>query len=114
MNNGDFSVKHFFANYGVHQITVRVDTNSTKNSTSFKVITSYQSPSQFLTDSVKSKLDNDKNNEKFMTWLVNGVGVAVSGIMPMILLSKLKKIIIIVYSNSYLYYMHSLALQVLL
>lgn len=60
-NNGDFSVKHSIANYGIHQIIVRVDTNSTINSASYKVIIPYQSSSsQFLTDSVKSKLNNDK------------------------------------------------------
>lgn len=28
VNDGDFSVKHSFANYGTHQVILRVDTNS--------------------------------------------------------------------------------------
>ena len=94
VNDGDFSVKHSFANYGTHQVILRVDTNSSITPASFDVIIpSYQSSSSspFLTDSVKSNLDNDKKSQSFTTYLIIGVGVAVSIGMTIILLSILKK-----------------------
>jgi hypothetical protein len=53
VNGGDFSVKHSFANYGTHQVIVRVDTNSSIMPAAFDVIVpSYQSSSSspFLVD----------------------------------------------------------------
>jgi hypothetical protein len=44
VNGGDFSVKHSFANYGTHQVILRVDTNSSIMPAAFDVIVpSYQS-----------------------------------------------------------------------
>ena len=95
VNDGDFSVKHSFANYGTHQVILRVDTNSSITLASFDVIIpSYQSSpsSPFLVDSDKSKLDKDNTSTKsFTTYLIIGVGVAVSIGMTIILLSILKK-----------------------
>ena len=95
VRDGDFSVKHSFANYGSHQVILRVDTNSSIIPASFNlIIPSYQtSPSSpFLVDSDKSKLDKDNTSTKsFTTYLIIGVGVTVSIGMTIILLSILKK-----------------------
>jgi hypothetical protein len=95
VRDGDFSVKHSFANYGSHQVIVRVDTNYSIIPASFNlIIPSYQSspPSPFLVDSDKSKLDKDNTSMKsFTTYLIIGVGVTVSIGMTIILLSILKK-----------------------
>jgi hypothetical protein len=96
VNDGDFSVKHSFANYGTHQVILRIDTNSSITPAAFDVIVpSYQSSSSsspFLADSDKSKLDKDNTSTKsFTTYLIIGVGVAVSIGMTIILLSILKK-----------------------
>ena len=96
VNDGDFSVKHSFANYGTHQVILRVDTNSSITPAAFDVIVpSYQSSSSsspFLADSDKSKLDKDNTSTKSITtYLLIGVGVAVSIGMTIILLSILKK-----------------------
>ena len=96
VNDGDFSVKHSFANYGTHQVILRVDTNSSITPAAFDVIvSSYQSSSSsspFLADSDKSKLDKDNTSTKSITtYLIIGVGVAVSIGMTIILLSILKK-----------------------
>ena len=94
VNDGDFSVKHSFANYGTHQVILRVDTNSSITPAAFDVIIpSYQSSSYpFLVDSDKSKLDkNNTSTKSFTTYLIIGVGVAVSIGMTIILLSILKK-----------------------
>jgi hypothetical protein len=94
VNDGDFSVKHSFANYGTHQVFLRVDTNSSITPVAFNVIIpSYQSSSSspFLVDSVKSNVDNDNKSTSFTTYLILGVGVAVSIGMTIILLSILKK-----------------------
>jgi hypothetical protein len=94
VNDGDFSVKHSFANYGTHQVILRVDTNSSITPAAFDIIIpSYQSSSsRFLVDSDKSKLDKDNTSTKsFTTYLIIGVGVAVSIGMIIILLSILKK-----------------------
>ncbi|HSF00007.1 MAG TPA: hypothetical protein VLA48_03835 [Nitrososphaeraceae archaeon] len=93
VNDGDFSVKHSFANYGTHQVFLRVDTNSSITPVAFDVIIpSYQSSSSpFLADSVKSNVDNDNKSTSFTTYLILGVGVAVSIGMTIILLSILKK-----------------------
>ena len=94
VNDGDFSVKHSFANYGTHQVILRVDTNSSITPAAFDIIIpSYQSSSSpFLVDSDKSKLDKDNTSTKsFTTYLIIGVGVAVSIGMTIILLSILKK-----------------------
>ena len=94
VNDGDFSVKHSFANYGTHQVILRVDTNSSITPAAFDIIIpSYQSSpsSPFLVDSDKSKLDKDNTSTKsFTTYLIIGVGVAVS-IGMTIILSILKK-----------------------
>jgi hypothetical protein len=93
VNDGDFSVKHSFANYGTHQVILRVDTNSSITPAAFDIIIpSYQSSSsRFLVDSDKSKLDKDNTSTKsFTTYLIIGVGVAVS-IGMIIILSILKK-----------------------
>lgn len=94
VNDGDFSVKHSFANYGTHQVILRIDTNSSITLTSFDVIIpSYQASiaSPILTDSVKSNLDSDKSTQNFITYLIIGVGIAVSIVMTIILMSILKK-----------------------
>ena len=94
VNHGDFSVKHSFANYGTHQVILRVDTNSSITPAAFDIIIpSYQSSSSpFLVDSDKSKLDKDNTSTKSITtYLIIGVGVAVSIGMTIILLSILKK-----------------------
>lgn len=95
VRDGDFSIKHSFANYGSHQVILRVDTNSSIIPASFNlIIPSYQSSpsSPFLVDSDKSKLDKDNTSTKsFTTYLIIGVGVTVSIGMTIILLSILKK-----------------------
>ena len=92
VNDGDFSVKHSFANYGTHQVFLRVDTNSSITPVTFDVIIpSYQSSSPFFMNSVKSNIDNDNKSTSFVTYLIIGVGVAVSIGMTIILLSILKK-----------------------
>lgn len=92
VNDGDFSVKHSFANYGTHQVFLRVDTNSSITPVTFDVIIpSYQSSSPFFMNSVKSNIDNDNKSTSFATYLIIGVGVAVSIGMTIILLSILKK-----------------------
>ena len=94
VNDGDFSVKHSFANYGTHQVILRVDTNTSITPAAFDIIIpSYQSSSSpFLVDSDKSKLDKDNTSTKSITtYLIIGVGVAVSIGMTIILLSILKK-----------------------
>ena len=95
VNNGDFSVNHSFVNYGSHQVILRVDTNSSIIPASFNVmIPSNQSTpsSPFLVNSDKSNLDKDNTNTKsFTTYLIIGIGVAVSIGMTIILLSILKK-----------------------
>jgi hypothetical protein len=93
VSDGDFSVKHSFANYGTHQVILRVDTNSSITPAAFDIIIpSYQSSSSspFLMDSVKSKMDNE-STQSFTTYLIIGVGIAVSIGMTIILLSILKK-----------------------
>lgn len=93
VNDGDFSVKHSFANYGT-QVILRIDTNSSITLASFDVIIpSYQASisSPILTDSVKSNLDSDKSTQNFITYLIIGVGIAVSIGMTIILMSILKK-----------------------
>ncbi len=95
VRDGDFSVKHSFANYGSHQVILRIDTNSSIIPASFNlIIPSYQSspPSPFLVDSDKSKLDKDNTSMKsFTIYLIIGVGVTVSIGMTIIFLSILKK-----------------------
>jgi hypothetical protein len=96
VNDGDFSVKHSFANYGTHQVILRVDTNSSITPAAFDIIIpSYQSSpsSPFLfVDSDKSKLDKGKaSTTSFTPYLIIGVGVAISIGMTIILLSILKK-----------------------
>jgi hypothetical protein len=95
VNNGDFSVKHSFANYGTHQVILRVDTNSSITPATFDIIIpSYQSSpsSPFLVDSDKTKLGKDNTSMKsFTTYLIIGVGLAISIVMTIILLSILKK-----------------------
>ncbi len=95
VNDGDFSVKHSFANYGTHQVILRVDTNSSITPATFDIIIpSYQSSpsSPFLVDSDKTKLGKDNTSMKsFTTYLIIGVGLAISIVMTIILLSILKK-----------------------
>ena len=94
VSDGDFSVKHSFANYGSHQVILRVDTNASITPAVFEVmIPSYQSlSSPFLMDSVKSNVDSDnKSRQSFTTYLIIGVGVAISIGITIILLSILKK-----------------------
>jgi hypothetical protein len=101
VNDGDFSVKHSFANYGSHQVILRLDTNSSIIPASFNlIIPSYQSTpsSPFLVNSDKSNLDKDNTStESFTTYLIIGIGVAVSIGMTIILLSIIKKIILVPY-----------------
>ena len=109
VNDGDFSVKHSFANYGTHQVFLRVDTNSSITPIAFDVtIPTYQSSSSsspFLMDSVKSNVNNDNKSTSFATYLIIGVGVAVSLVMTIILLwiLKKKKIILVLVEYSLLY-----------
>jgi hypothetical protein len=95
VNNGDFSVNHSFANYGSHQVILRVDTNSSIIPASFNVMipSNQLTPSSpFLVNSDKSNLDKDNTNTKsFTTYLTIGIGVAVSIGMTIILLSILRK-----------------------
>jgi hypothetical protein len=95
VSDGDFSVNHSFANYGSHQVILRIDTNSSIIAASFNlIIPSYQSTSSspFLVDSDKSKLDKHNTSTKsFPTYLIIGIGVAVSIGMTIILLLILKK-----------------------
>jgi len=95
VRDGDFSVKHSFANYGSHQVILRVDTNSSIIPASFNVMipSNQLTPSSpFLVNSDKSNLDKDNTNTKsFTTYLTIGIGVAVSIGMTIILLSILKK-----------------------
>jgi len=95
VRDGDFSVKHSFANYGSHQVILRVDTNSSIIPASFNVMipSNQLTPSSpFLVDSDKSKLDKDNTSMKsFTTYLIIGVGVTVSIGMTIIFLSILKK-----------------------
>ena len=92
VSDGDFSVNHSFANYGSHQVILRVDTNSSIIPASFNVmIPSNQSSSPFLVDSDKSTLENDKSIHNFVTYLIIGIGVLVSVGMITILLKISKK-----------------------
>ena len=95
VNDGHFSVKHSFANYGNHQIILRIDTNSSIIPASFNVmIPSYQSSSSsspFSADSVKSNLNNDKDMQSFTTYSIIGIGLAISIGITIIVLSILKK-----------------------
>ena len=96
VSDGDFSVKHSFANYGNHQVIVRIDTDSSIIPASFNVMipssqssTSLSSP--FLVDSDKSKLDNEKSSQNFVTYLIIGIGILISVGMITIFLKILKK-----------------------
>ena len=96
VSDGDFSVKHSFANYGNHQVIVRIDTDSSIIPASFNVVipssqssTSLSSP--FLVDSDKSKLDNEKSSQNFITYLIIGIGILISVGMIIIFLKILKK-----------------------
>jgi hypothetical protein len=92
VNGGDFSVKHSFANYGTHQVILRVNTNSSITPAAFDIIIpSYQSSSSPLpTGSVKSNMDNE-STQSFTPYLIIGVGIAVSIGMTIILMSILRK-----------------------
>jgi len=96
VSDGDFSVKHSFANYGNHQVILRIDTDSSIIPASFNVVipssqssTSLSSP--FLVDSDKSKLDNEKSSQNFVTYLIIGIGILISVGMITIFLKILKK-----------------------
>ena len=94
VSDGDFSVKHSFANYGNHQVIVRIDTSSSIIPASFNVmIPSSQSSlsSPFLVDSDKSKLDNEKSSQNLLTYLIIGLGILISVGMITIFLKILKK-----------------------
>ena len=95
VSDGDFSVNHSFANYGSHQVILRVDTNSSIIPASFNVMipSNQLTPSSpFLVNSDKSNLDKDNTNTKsFTTYLTIGIGVAVSIGMTIIFLSILRK-----------------------
>ena len=90
VNDGDFSVKHSFTNYGSHQVLLRADTNSSITSAPFEVMIPSQS-SPFLVDSDKSFLDNYQVTQNFTTYIIIVVGVVVSIVITIILLSILKK-----------------------
>jgi hypothetical protein len=95
VKDGDFSINHTFANYGNHQVLLRVDTNSSITSASFNVniplSSSQSSSSSYLKDSVKATLDNDKNMLSFTTYSIIGIGLGVSIGIAIILLLVLKK-----------------------
>jgi hypothetical protein len=96
VNDGHFSVKHYFANYGNHQIILRIDTNSSIIPASFNVmIPSYQSPSSssspFSADSSVKSNFNDKDMQSFTTYSIIGIGLAISIGITIIVLSILKK-----------------------
>lgn len=94
VNDGDFSINHTFTNYGNHQVLLRADTNSSITLASFniEIPLSFQSssPSSFLANLVNSIWDNDQSS-KFTTYLIIGVGLAVSIGIAIILLLILKK-----------------------
>jgi hypothetical protein len=96
VNDGHFSVKHSFANYGNHQIILRIDTNSSIIPASFNVmIPSYQSSSSssspFSADSSVKSNFNDKDMQSFTTYSIIGIGLAISIGITIIVLSILKK-----------------------
>ncbi len=96
VSDGDFSVKHSFANYGNHQVIVRIDTDSSIIPASFNVVipssqSSTSLSTQFLVDSDKSKLDNEKSSQNFVTYLIIGIGILISVGMITIFLKILKK-----------------------
>lgn len=92
VNDGDFSINHTFTNYGNHQILLRVDTNSSIISASFNVIIPFSQSSlspSFLPNSVESNMINESS--ELTTYLIIGIGFAVSIGIAIILLSILKK-----------------------
>jgi hypothetical protein len=103
VKDGDFSINHTFANYGNHQVLLRADTNSSISLASFNVTippsfsssssSQLSSSSSYLKDSVNSTsiLENEKNMQSFIIYLIIGAGLAVSLGIAIILLSALKK-----------------------
>ena len=92
VNDGDFSINHTFTNYGNHQILLRVDTNSSIISASFNVIIPFSESSlspSFLPNSVEPNMINESS--ELTTYLIIGIGFAVSIGIAIILLSILKK-----------------------
>jgi hypothetical protein len=92
VNDGDFSLNHTFTNYGNHQILLRVDTNSSIISASFNVIIPFSESSlspSFLPNSVEPNMINESS--ELTTYLIIGIGFAVSIGIAIILLSILKK-----------------------
>jgi hypothetical protein len=95
VDDGDFSINHSFANYGNHQVILRVDTNSSITLASFNIeiplpSQSSSPPSSFLANLINSIWDNDQSS-KFTTYLIIGVGLGVSIGIAIILLLILKK-----------------------
>ena len=92
VNDGDFSINHTFTNYGNHQILLRVDTNSSIISASFNVIIPFSESSlspSFLPNSVEPNMINESS--ELTTYLIIGIGFAVSIGIAIILISILKK-----------------------
>jgi hypothetical protein len=95
VDDGDFSINHTFTNYGNHQVILRADTNSSITLDSFNIeiplpSQSSSSPSSFLANLVNSIWDNDQSSG-LTTYLIIGVGLAVSIGIAIILLLILKK-----------------------
>ena len=92
VNDGDFSINHTFTNYGNHQILLRVDTNSSIISASFNVIIPFSQSSlspSFLPNAVEPNIINESS--ELTTYLIIGIGFAVSIGIAIILISILKK-----------------------
>jgi hypothetical protein len=92
VSDGDFSVEHSFTSYGNHQVLLRIDTNSSIIPASFDVMIPYLSSSPSLVDSAdNSNLEDDQHIQNFTNYFIIIVGIVVSIVMIIILLSIAKK-----------------------
>jgi hypothetical protein len=91
VSDGDFSVKHSFTNYGNHQVLLRIDTNSSIIPASFDVIIPYPSSPSLVDSADNSNLEDDQHIQNFTNYLIIVIGVVVSIVMIIILLSIAKK-----------------------
>lgn len=92
VSDGDFSVEHSFTSYGNHQVLLRIDTNSSIIPASFDVMIPYLSSSPSLVDSAdNSNLEDDQHIQNFTNYLIIVIGVVVSIVMIIILLSIARK-----------------------
>lgn len=95
VDDGDFSINHSFANYGNHQVILRADTNSSITLASFNLeiplSSQSSSPSSSFLENLVNSIWNNDQSSKFTTYLIIGVGLAVSIGIAIILLLILKK-----------------------